>query len=98
MAFPASPYEGDDPDVTDSLGLYFLELPWLHTAGFWLLFGVGGDAKYVTDHILNHLEHPPPEHMISLSWPVRSAGTKRGPTYQESWSGKNASVTVSGEV
>lgn len=49
-------YPVHDRGVTDTPGLYFLGLPWLHTAGSSLLFGVGGDAKYVVDHILNRLE------------------------------------------
>jgi putative flavoprotein involved in K+ transport len=53
-------YPVHDRGVTDSPGLYFLGLPWLHTAGSSLLFGVGGDAEYVTDHILSRLEQATP--------------------------------------
>ncbi|MFD1684849.1 flavin-containing monooxygenase [Halobellus litoreus] len=53
-------YPGHDRGVTDSPGLCFLRLPWLPTAGSSLLFGVGGDAKYVTDHILSRLEQATP--------------------------------------
>jgi putative flavoprotein involved in K+ transport len=53
-------YPVHDRGVTDTPGLYFFGLPWLHTGGSALLFGVGGDAKYVTDHILERLEQPTP--------------------------------------
>ena len=53
-------YPVHDRGVTDTPGLYFLGLPWLHTGSSSLLFGVGGDAEYVTDHILDRLEQPTP--------------------------------------
>ena len=53
-------YPVHDRGVTDTPGLYFLGLPWLHTAGSSLLFGVGGDAEHVTDHILSRLEQTTP--------------------------------------
>lgn len=53
-------YPVHDRGVTDTPGLYFLGLPWLHTGGSSLLFGVGGDAEYVTDHIVDRLEQSTP--------------------------------------
>lgn len=37
--------------VTGFAGLYFLGLPWLHTAASGLLRGVGQDAKHIVDHL-----------------------------------------------
>ena len=37
--------------VTDYAGLYFVGLPFLHNAKSGLLFGVGGDAAHVAQHI-----------------------------------------------
>jgi putative flavoprotein involved in K+ transport len=37
--------------VTDYPGLYFVGLPWLHTAKSGLLFGVGDDAASIVSHI-----------------------------------------------
>jgi putative flavoprotein involved in K+ transport len=53
-------YPVHDRGVTDTPGLYFLGLPWLHKGESSLLSGVGGDAAYVTDHILDRLEQPTP--------------------------------------
>jgi putative flavoprotein involved in K+ transport len=53
-------YPVHDRGVTDSPGLYFLGLPWLHTAGSSLLFGIGGDAEHVADDILSRLEQAAP--------------------------------------
>jgi putative flavoprotein involved in K+ transport len=38
--------------VTAFRGLYFLGLPWLHTATSGLLYGVGEDAAYIADQIM----------------------------------------------
>jgi putative flavoprotein involved in K+ transport len=38
--------------VTDHPGLYFVGLPWLHTAESGLLFGVGDDAAYIVSDIV----------------------------------------------
>jgi len=89
-------YPVHDRGVTDTPGLYSLRLPWLHTGGSSLLFGIGGDAEYVTDHILApRAGHP--KHMTSTSWPypIRSAETKRTLDCWGSWSGKEVSLTVS---
>ena len=53
-------YPVHDRGVTDTPGLYFLGLPWLHTAGSSLLFGIGGDAEHVADDILSRLEQAAP--------------------------------------
>jgi putative flavoprotein involved in K+ transport len=37
--------------ITDYPGLYFVGLPWLHTAKSGLLFGVGDDAASIVSHI-----------------------------------------------
>lgn len=37
--------------VTDYPGLYFVGLPWLHTAASGLLAGVGDDAAYIASHL-----------------------------------------------
>jgi len=37
--------------VTECPGLYFVGLPFLHTVKSGLLYGVGGDAAYVAEHI-----------------------------------------------
>jgi len=37
--------------VTDSEGLYFIGLPWLHTWGSGRFSGVGRDAEYIVNHI-----------------------------------------------
>jgi putative flavoprotein involved in K+ transport len=37
--------------VTAQPGLYFVGLPWLHSAKSSLLIGVGQDAEYVAAHI-----------------------------------------------
>jgi len=39
--------------VTDFPGLYFLGLPWLHTPKSGLLFGVGEDAGFMVEHLVN---------------------------------------------
>ena len=45
--------------VTDSEGLYFIGLPWLHTWGSGRFSGVGRDASYIADHIERGLSaHP----------------------------------------
>jgi len=40
--------------ITDSAGIYFLGLPWLHKAKSSLLLGVGEDAAYIADFIATH--------------------------------------------
>ncbi|MCC9166247.1 flavin-containing monooxygenase [Pontibacter harenae] len=40
--------------VTQSEGLYFLGLPWLHSRGSGLLGGVSNDAAYIAKHIAAH--------------------------------------------
>ncbi|MFC6723695.1 flavin-containing monooxygenase [Halobium palmae] len=42
--------------VTDTPGLYFVGLHWLYTRGSGLLYGVGEDAKYVVEHLLERVE------------------------------------------
>ena len=37
--------------VTESQGLYFIGLPWLHTWGSGRFSGVGRDAEYIVEHI-----------------------------------------------
>jgi len=37
--------------VTETKGLYFIGLPWLHTWGSGRFSGVGRDAGYIVDHI-----------------------------------------------
>jgi putative flavoprotein involved in K+ transport len=37
--------------VTEYDGLYFLGMPWLHSRRSGILFGVGGDAAYIAQHI-----------------------------------------------
>ena len=51
-------YPIHDRGITEIPGLYFVGLPWLHSQGSSLLFGVGKDAKHITDHILDRLEQP----------------------------------------
>ncbi|QSB48715.1 flavin-containing monooxygenase [Parageobacillus toebii] len=40
--------------VTSVQGLYFLGLPWQYRRGSALIGGVGADAEYLVNHILNH--------------------------------------------
>lgn len=42
--------------VTDTPGLYFVGLHWLYTRGSGLLYGVGEDARYVAEHLIERLE------------------------------------------
>jgi putative flavoprotein involved in K+ transport len=42
--------------VTDTAGLSFVGLPWLHTRKSPLLLGVGDDAAHVADAVASHLE------------------------------------------
>jgi putative flavoprotein involved in K+ transport len=42
--------------VTDTRGLYFVGLPWLHTRKSPLFLGVGDDAAHIADAIVAHLE------------------------------------------
>ncbi len=37
-------------------GLYFCGLHWMHTQGSGLFYGVGDDAEYVVDHLIDHRE------------------------------------------
>jgi putative flavoprotein involved in K+ transport len=39
--------------MTEHPGLYFLGLPWLHTPKSGLLFGVGEDASFMVEHLVN---------------------------------------------
>jgi putative flavoprotein involved in K+ transport len=39
--------------MTEHPGLYFLGLPWLHTPKSGLLFGVGEDAGFMVEHLVN---------------------------------------------
>jgi putative flavoprotein involved in K+ transport len=41
--------------VTKAPGLYFIGLPCLHKAKSPLLYGVGEDAAYISDHLLSRL-------------------------------------------
>lgn len=42
--------------VTDTRGLYFIGLPWLHTWGSGRFSGVGRDATYIVEHIAASLD------------------------------------------
>ena len=44
--------------VTESLGLYFIGLPWLHTWGSGRFAGVARDAQYLCDQIAVVLARP----------------------------------------
>ncbi len=46
--------------VTEYPGLYFVGLPFLHTSGSGLLFGVGADAAHVAEHIDSSRKIPHP--------------------------------------
>ena len=43
--------------VTELPGLYFVGLHWMHTQGSGLFYGVGGDAAFVTDHLINQMRN-----------------------------------------
>jgi putative flavoprotein involved in K+ transport len=49
--FDASGYPIHRRGVTRYEGLYFLGLPWLHTRGSGILYGVGEDAGFVAANI-----------------------------------------------
>ena len=49
--FDARGYPRYQRGVTESLGLYFIGLPWLHTWGSGRFGGVARDAKYLSDQI-----------------------------------------------
>ncbi|EMA46693.1 flavin-containing monooxygenase [Halococcus saccharolyticus] len=53
-------YPVHDRGVTEVAGLYFVGLQWLHTQGSSLLFGVGDDAKHITEHVLSRLDRSSP--------------------------------------
>jgi putative flavoprotein involved in K+ transport len=44
-------YPIQDRGITRYPGLYFVGLPWIHSAKSGLLFGVGDDAAFVTTHL-----------------------------------------------
>ena len=46
--------------ITDCPGLYFVGLPWLHSAKSVLLFGVGQDAAYIASAIDREASRRPP--------------------------------------
>jgi putative flavoprotein involved in K+ transport len=50
-AFDEDGYPRQQRGVTDFAGLYFVGLPFLHNSKSGLLFGVGGDAAHVAQHI-----------------------------------------------
>ena len=52
LAFDGDGYPIQRRGVTDYPGLYFVGLPWLHTAKSGLLFGVSEDAAHIASHIL----------------------------------------------
>jgi putative flavoprotein involved in K+ transport len=52
--FDADGFPVQQRGVTSVPGLYFLGLPWLHTAKSGLLYGVGEDAAYLAAHIAAH--------------------------------------------
>jgi putative flavoprotein involved in K+ transport len=43
--------------VTETEGLYFIGLPWLHTWGSGRFSGVGRDAGHIASHVARLLEH-----------------------------------------
>ena len=49
--FDGDGYPIQQRGVTAYPGLYFLGLPWLHTATSGLLYGVGEDAAHIAAHI-----------------------------------------------
>ena len=42
--------------VTAFPGLFFVGLPWLHTAKSGLIYGLAEDARYVADRIANRID------------------------------------------
>jgi putative flavoprotein involved in K+ transport len=53
--------------VTQTAGLYFIGLPWLHTWGSGRFSGVGRDAEYIVGQLATLLESQP------ASEPLRAA-------------------------
>jgi putative flavoprotein involved in K+ transport len=49
--FDSNGYPIHQRGITTHPGLYFIGLQYLHKAKSSLLFGVGDDAAYITDHI-----------------------------------------------
>jgi len=56
--FDARGYPRYQRGVTESLGLYFIGLPWLHTWGSGRFAGVAADAQYLCDQIAVVLARP----------------------------------------
>jgi putative flavoprotein involved in K+ transport len=52
--------------VTAFPGLFFVGLPWLHTAKSGLIYGVSEDARYIADRIAEHRDAAQDEHAPSI--------------------------------
>lgn len=48
-------YPGHERGITQAAGLYFLGLPWQHTWGSGRFSGIGSDAAYLAQHIVQRL-------------------------------------------
>jgi putative flavoprotein involved in K+ transport len=53
-------------------GLFFVGLPWLHTAKSGLIYGVGGDASFIADRIVER-RHPREDSPAMSMAPFRPA-------------------------
>jgi putative flavoprotein involved in K+ transport len=47
-------YPIQEKGVTPHKGLYFIGMPWISNPGSGLVYGVGNDAKYIVDHLINN--------------------------------------------
>src|SRR5262249_8642502 len=56
-------------------GLFFVGLPWLHTAKSGLIFGVSEDARYIADRISARREAAGDEHVTAIV-PLQGASLK----------------------
>jgi putative flavoprotein involved in K+ transport len=71
--FDTDGYPIQDRGVTRYPGLYFVGLPWIHSAKSGLLFGVGDDAAFISAHLAKSI----PEPMASNQKALRKAVTRR---------------------
>jgi putative flavoprotein involved in K+ transport len=58
--------------VTAFPGLFFVGLPWLHTAKSGLIYGLSDDARYIADRIAERREAAEQEHATAIV-PLQSA-------------------------
>jgi len=56
--FDTDGYPIQDRGVTRYPGLYFVGLPWIHSAKSGLLFGVGDDAAFISAHLAKSIPEP----------------------------------------